>query len=182
LLQHEQLLPNQSTMSLVALSPQRLLGGTTTDAGTGGERKAKEAELYLLDVGTGEIAWRSAMVPAAQSITDLAPGPRGLVYGFSDRTRFFVFDPARREVVHTAELKDSFGPVVTGQGPRAFVRDRHGRTFTLFNRGIARIDDATFAFSWVTKSPVPVTAGGDILGDRIYFAGGSHLYSIGLPD
>lgn len=182
LLQHEQLLPNHSTMSLVALSPQRLLGGTTTDAGTGGERKAKEAELYLLDVGTGEIAWRSAMVPAAQSITDLAPGPRGLVYGFSDRTRFFVFDPARREVVHTAELKDSFGPVVTGQGPRAFVRDQHGRTFTLFNRGIARIDDATFAFSWVTKSPVPVTAGGDILGDRIYFAGGSHLYSIGLPD
>lgn len=182
LLHHKQLLPDQATMSLVALSPQKLLGGTTIEAGTGGERKAKEAELYILDLETGKITWRSAVEPGAQSITDLAPGPRGLVYGFSDRTRFLVFDPARREVVHTADLKDSFGPVVTGQGPRALIRDERGRTFVLFQRGVTRIDDASFALQWVAKSPVPATASGDILGGRLYFAGGSHLYSVALPD
>lgn len=182
LLTHEQLLPQQSTMSLVALADRRFLGGTTTGAGTGGERKAKEAELYEFDVATRTIAWHAAVFPGAQVYTDLGPGPRGLIYGFVDRTRFFVFDPVGRTVVHTAELKDTFGGVVTGQGPRALVRDERGRTFVLFAKGVARIDDASFAVSWVAKSPVTISAGGDALGGRIYFAGGSHVYSCALPE
>lgn len=182
LLTHEQLLPQQSTMSLVAVSETKFLGGTTTGAGTGGERKAKEAELYVFDVATKQIEWHAALFPGAQVYTDLGPGPRGLFYGFADRSRFFVFDPVKRAVVHTAELKEGFGAVVTGQGPRAFVRDGRGRTFVLFNKGIARIDEASFAVSWVAKSPVTISAGGDVLGGRVYFAGGSHLFSCALPD
>ncbi len=182
LLTHEQLLPQQSTMSLVALAGGKFLGGTTTGAGTGGERKAKEAELYEFDVAAQRIGWHAAVFPGAQVYTDLGPGPRGLIYGFVDRTRFFVFDPVQRAVVHSAELKDTFGGVVTGQGPRALVRDERGRTFVLFTKGVARIDDASFAVSWVAKSPVTISAGGDALGGRIYFAGGSHVYSCALPD
>ncbi|MBI5768371.1 MAG: hypothetical protein HZA93_11295 [Verrucomicrobia bacterium] len=182
LLTHEQLLPQQSTMSLVALSETKFLGGATTGAGTGGEKKAKEAELYVFDVTAKKIEWHAAVFPGAQVYVDLGPGPRGLVYGFVDRSRFFVFDPVERAVVHSAELKDSFGPVVTGQGPRALVRDERGRTFVLFTKGIARIDDASFAVSWVAKSPVPISSGGDVLGGRIYFAGGSHVVSYPLPE
>lgn len=52
LLRHTDILQWHSTMSLVALPDGKLLGGTTTDPGTGGERKAEQAELYLLDLAT----------------------------------------------------------------------------------------------------------------------------------
>ena len=42
-------------------------------------------------------------------------------------------------------MKGEFGCVVTGQGPRALVRDERGRTFVLFAKGVARIDDALAA-------------------------------------
>jgi streptogramin lyase len=182
LLTHEQLLPQQSTMSLVSLSATTFLGGTTTGAGTGGEKKAKEAELYVFDVSAKMIEWHAAIFPDAQTYTDLGPGPRGLIYGFVDRTKFFVFDPVKRAVVYTAELKETFGGVVTGQGPRALIRDERGLTFVLFTKGVARIDDRNFGVSWVAKSPIAISAGGDVLGGRIYFAGGSHVYSYALPE
>ncbi len=56
LLTHEKLIPQQSTMSLVALPDGKLLGGTTISPGTGGQYKADQAELYLLDLATKRIA------------------------------------------------------------------------------------------------------------------------------
>jgi streptogramin lyase len=181
-LTHEQLLPQLSTMSLVALTEGKFLGGTTTGAGTGGETKAKEAELYLFNLTARRIMWRAAVFPGAQSYTDLGTGPRGLIYGFVDRTKFFVFDPKTRRVVHTEELKATFGSVTTGQGPRALVRDERGRTFVLFTKSIGLIDDATFAVAKVATTPSPITAGGDVQGGRVYFAAGSHVHSFKLPD
>jgi hypothetical protein len=47
----------------------------------------------------------------------------------------------------------------------------------LFVKGIARIEPKSYAITMLAESPVPVSAGGDYLDGRIYFAGGSHLYS-----
>ena len=182
LLRHDEIAPLQSTMSLLARPEGNVLGGTTIAAGTGGEAKAKEAELYLLDAGKRRVVWRMVPFAGAQSYTDLGEGPRGLVYGFVDRTRFFVFDPAARRVVHSEELKEKFGSVVTGQGPRALLRDERGRTFVLFNRALARVDDANFSITEISRPPVAITAGGDILAGRLYFAAGSHMCSIALPE
>src|SRR5262249_53755173 len=110
LLTDKELIPDQSTMALVALSGNTLLGGTTTSPGTGGEKKAREAELYLLDTATKRLEWHAPVFPNAQSYTDMAPAPNGLVYGFADRTRFFVFDPAQRKVVHEQDTGAAFGP------------------------------------------------------------------------
>lgn len=182
LLTHEQLLPQLSTMSLVALPEGKFLGGTTTGAGTGGETKAKEAELYVFDVATRRIEWHQPLLPGVQTYTDLATGPRGLIYGFADRTRFFVFDPVKRTVVHASEVKATHGGIITGQGPRAFVRTERGAVFVLFTKSIARIDPESFAIVPVASSPVTITAGGDVLGGRLYFAGGSHVYSFPVPE
>jgi hypothetical protein len=180
LLEHTDLLPQQSTMSLVGLPGGKVLGGTTTGAGTGGEKKAREAELYVLDVATKTLEWHAAVFPGTQTYTDLGEGPRGLIYGYADSARFFVFDPQRRTVVHSAETRSKYGPIVTGQGPRAFVRDGE-RVYVLFTRGIARLDPETFALTWLANAPSPITAGGDVLAGRLYFAAGSHLFSYALP-
>jgi hypothetical protein len=182
LLTHEQILPDHSTLSLVTLPGGRLLGGTTTSPGTGGEKKAKEAELYLMDMATKRLEWHQALFPGVQGYTDLCLNPDGLVYGFADRSRFFVFDPAQRKVVHEEDTQAGFGPTASQQGPRVFVPGPKGEIYVLFVKGIARIEPRTFRITLLAASPVPVACGGDLLDGRIYFASGSHVYSYKLPE
>jgi hypothetical protein len=180
-LTHTDLLPEQSTMGLVALEEGLILGGTTTSPGTGGEKKATEAELYILDLATRKIEWHAVVYPGAQNYTDLCRGPRGLVYGIVDQSRFFVFDPRSREVVHEEMVRDTHGPTTSQQGPRVFVQDGAGHIYLLFVKGVAQVDPETFAVTMLAESPVPIGPGGDHLDGRIYFGSGSHVYSYQLP-
>jgi hypothetical protein len=182
LIEHTALLPEQATASLVALPGDKLLGGTTTEPGTGGEKKAKEAELYVMDMATGKIEWHQAVLPGVQDYTDMCSGPTGLVYGFTDRARFFVFDPAKRQVVHQEDAQAKFGLTCSQQGPRVFVFGRNGAIYILFVKGIAKLDPATFSMTLLAESPVPIGLGGDYLDGRIYFGNGSHVYSYKLAE
>ena len=179
---HTDILPNHSTQSLAALPNGKLLGGTTTSAGTGGEKKVAEAELYLIDMKTKQIEWHDVVFPGAQSYTDLCAAPNGLVFGIVDLKKFFVWDPVNRKVVHEADTNAQFGRTASQQGPRVFVTAPTGEIYILFVRGIARVDPKTFAVTLLAKSPVPVAVGGDFLDGRIYFSSKSHLYSYALPE
>ncbi|NLC57488.1 MAG: hypothetical protein GX774_11675 [Armatimonadetes bacterium] len=181
LIEHTEILPDHSTMSLVALPGGKLLGGTTTQPGTGGEKKANEAELYVMDLATHRVEWHQAVFPGAQDYTDLYRAPSGLIYGFADRTRFFVFDAETRKVVHEADTGAEFGPCVSHQGPRVFVPGRGNTLYVLFVKGIARVEPRTHRLTLLAESPVPISAGGDFLNGRIYFASGSHVYSYQVP-
>jgi streptogramin lyase len=177
LLEHTDILPEHSTMSLAPVPGGKLLGGTTTSAGTGGERKAKEAELYVMDLATKKVEWHAAVFPGAQGYTDLCAGPDGLVFGFADQKRFFVFDAANRKVIHEQDAGAKFGPTTSQQGPRVFVTDGKGGFYILFVKGIARLDPKTFEIKMLAQSPVPIAGGGDWLDRRIYFVNGSHVFS-----
>ena len=182
LLEHTDILPDQSTMSLAPLPDGKLLGGTTTSAGTGGEQKAREAELYIMDVETKRLDWHAAVFAGAQGYTDMCSGPNGVVYGVVDRRRFFVFDPGARRVVHRKELGAEFGPTTSQQGPRVFVTAPDGAVYILFTKGIAIVEPETYAIRLLAESPVPIGPGGDILNGRIYFGSGSHVYSYRVPE
>ena len=164
-------------MSLVALPAGKLLGGTTTSAGTGGEIKAKEAQLYVLDMATRKIEWQAVVFPGVQSYVDMCLGPDGLVYGFADYRRFFVFDAAARKVVYETDTEAEFGVTCSQQGPRIFVAAPDRRLFILFAKGIAQVEPGTFKIGMLAESPVPIGPGGDYLDGRIYFGSGSHVYS-----
>lgn len=179
LIEHTDIIPEHSTVSLVALPNGKLLGGTTTSAGTGGERKAKEAEIYIMDMATGRLEWRDVVFPGVQQYTNMCLRPDGLVYGVADRRRFFVFDAEKRKIIHEENTEAKFGTTNSHQGPRVFVLGPDKTTYMLFVKGIARIDPETFSITMLATSPVPIGAGGDILNGRIYFASGSHLYSYG---
>ena len=125
-------------MSLIALPDGNLLGGSTTDPGTGGERKAEEAELYVMDVDTRRVLWREVVFPGVQSYTDLCPGPGGVVYGIADRERFFVFDPDSRKVLRSEITAGSYGLTARQQGPRVFATTPSGSVYLLFIKGIVR--------------------------------------------
>jgi hypothetical protein len=188
LLSDSQLIPDQSTESLVALDGgKRILGGTTTSPGTGGQKKASQAELYILDFASKKIEWHAPLLPGVQEYTSLAIAPGGLVYGVADSHIFFVFDPAKRQIVHKKDTTKTLGKTAYQQGPRIFVKDpRHqstageSDTYMLLKKGIVRIDPKTHALKLIAASPVPAEVGGDYLDGNIYFASGSHLYSYQL--
>ncbi|HNR36398.1 MAG TPA: hypothetical protein PKO36_14545 [Candidatus Hydrogenedentes bacterium] len=181
LIEHTNILPEHSTMSLAVLPGGKLLGGTTTSPGTGGEKKANQAELYIMDMASKQVEWHEAVFPGVQEYTDLHAASNGLIYGIADRVRFFVFDAERRKVIHEEVTTGSFGLSSYQQGPRVFVADADGTLYMLFTKGIARVNLATHAIVLLAESPVPIGPGGDILDGRIYFGSGSHLYSYKIP-
>jgi hypothetical protein len=177
LLTHTDIIPHHSTISLAALPNGKLLGGTTTSPGTGGEKKATEAELYIMDIASKKLDWHQVVFPGVQEYSDMCMGPKGLIYGIADRKKFFVFDAAKRAVVYERDVAAELGPTTGQQGPRVFVRGSEGKIYVLFVKGIARVEPASYALTMLAESPVPIDAGGDYLDGRIYFASGSHLYS-----
>jgi len=173
------IITEQSTFSLVAIQKNKLLGGTTTSPGTGGEKKAKEAELYIMDIETKKIDWHQAVFSGAQTYTDMCLGGNGLIYGIVDYKRFFVFDPVRRKVIYDVDLVAKYGSLSAGQqqGPRVFVTAPNGTIYVLLRKGTARLDQNTHEIKILAESPVPIVIGGDYLDGRIYFGNGAHVYS-----
>lgn len=180
LLQDSTIIVDQSTMSMIELPRDKFLGGTTTTPGTGGEKKATEAELYIMDLDSKHLDWHKALLPEVQSYSDMCPGQDGLVYGITDLKKFFVFDPVKRVVVYQKDVESCFGRTVADQSPRIFVIGPKKEIYILFVRGIVRIEPATFKMTMIAESPIPINTGGDYLNGRIYFVSGSHLCSYKL--
>ncbi|WP_316809969.1 hypothetical protein [Pedobacter heparinus] len=172
---------DQSTISLVPLAKGLLLGGTTTEPGTGGEKKAKEAEVYIMDMASKKLLWHKALFPGVQEYTDMTVGKSGLIYGITDRKKFFVFDPVKKLIVHEKETTSYFGLTTYEQSPRVFVRGKDGAIYLLFVKGIVKVNPVSFEMTMIAESPAPIDAGGDYLDGRIYFISGSHLLSYVLP-
>ena len=135
LLTHTDIIPQHSTISLVALPKGKLLGGTTTSPGTGGEKKAKEAELYMMDMASKKLDWHQVVFPGVQEYSDMCMGPKGLIYGIADRKKFFVFDAAKRAVVYERDVAADLGLTTGQQGPRSSFADRKGRSTSSSSKG-----------------------------------------------
>ena len=181
LLTHEQLIEHHSVNSVAAFGEGKLLVGSTVSAGSGGERKASLAELYVFDMATRTIEWREPVLPGINGYNAMLKGPGDLVYVIADRRHLVVFDAARRAIVHQQDLEPSFGLTNSQQGPRVFVTTPEGDIYLLMVKGIARFDPKSYEVSMVAESPVAIGPGGDYLNGRIYFGNGSHLYSYELP-
>ena len=180
LLQDSVIVLDQSTMSMTALPGGKFLGGTTTAPGTGGEKKAKEAELYIMDVVSKKIEWHKAILPGVQTYSDLCTGPDGLIYGIADLKTFFVFDPVKRLIINQQDAAASFGNTLWAQSARIFVTGPKKEIYILFKKGIVKVEPGNFKLTMMAESPLPIDTGGDYLDGYIYFVSGSHLISYKL--
>ena len=178
---HTELLENLSIFSLVALPNGDLVGGTTTSPGTGGERLASEAELFVFDWENREVVWREAILPGVHHINELVLGPDGLVYGIGADSTLFVFDPEAREIVHEESLAD-YGAPAGSQARRSMVLDPDaGVIYMLFRDAIVELTPGTFEHRKLADTPVTVSAGIVLHEGRIYFSSTSYLWSYELP-
>lgn len=181
LLKDDEVVKDQTSMSLVPLPNGKLLGGTTTSPGTGGEKRAKEALLYIMDMAGKKIEWQEAIFPGVQEYSEMRMMPGDLVYGITDKRKFFVFDPAVKKVVYTKDISAEFGPTTAEQSPRIFVDGPKGELFILFAQGaIVQVIPETYEMKLIAIAPGPIKAGGDYADGRIFFVSGSHLMSYKL--
>lgn len=91
-----------------------VLVGTSTAGGSGTtEIRTKEAVLYLWNTRTKAVEWQGVPLPGAQTVSNLAAGGDGLIYGSttvkqaddSQPSELFAFDPRTRTVVGRTKLE-----------------------------------------------------------------------------
>jgi len=181
-LRHIDVVPGLSTAALATLPGGRVLGGTTTAAGTGGVRADGEAGLYELDPTTLAVTPRGAPVAGARAITDLIHDDvADLVYGVVDLQTLLIWHAPSGAVVATRDLRHlGLGPAISPQGPGAFVRAPDGRVLLVLQRGVVRVDPRALDVDVIATSPVLLTVVGGVLEGRLVVAGGSHLYSLAI--
>lgn len=177
-LTHEDMHPHQSTMALVALRDGNLVGGTTVAPGTGGERLAQAAELYLFDWERRAVVWREALTGWA--FVDLLLAPDGLVYALDTNATLLVFDPVAREVLHRESLAE-YGRLAGGQAPRVMTLDPEGAICVLFQHAIVRLVPGSLEHRKLADSPVQISTGIALHEGRVWFSSGPRLWSYRLP-
>jgi len=176
LITHEQIIPYHSTLTMEVLPSGDLLGGTSVLTPGGGHPQAQEAVLYVMDWKARRIVFQAAPVPGAAAVLSTELGPDGRVYGLAAGSIFFVFDLGGKEVIHREDLS-SYGDV-----PKStpLVRGPDGHLYAAFTDAIVRIDPGTLRHEKLAAPPVPISAGIVSHRGRLYFASGSHVWSLDL--
>lgn len=176
-LTHSSVVVNQSTLSLVTIDSNQILGGTTISPGTGGETIATEAELYLMDLDTKTVTWHSPVISNIGKFSQLCMTSSGLVYGIADRATFFVFNPATKAVVYSHSLG---GSIPYQQGQRALVRYENN-IYIIYNESIRQVNPNTYEIVTLAETPVNTNSGGCYLAEEIFFSSDSKLYGYEIP-
>ncbi len=174
LVTHEQLMPSHCIKAMVPLDNGDIVCGSSTSGGHGSGRVQGEAVLFILDWATKKISFQTVPVSGATEIGLMARGSDGMVYGLAGTT-LFVFDPAKKEVVHTAGLSEYGGGSVNGMG-----RGSDGNIYLTMTKAVVRVKPGSFEVEKIADAPGTITAGIAVIGGRVYFAIGSHLWSCQL--
>jgi hypothetical protein len=176
LIRHTELVRDQSTYQLAALPTGDVVAGTNISGGHGTRPVAKEGMLYILDWKTKTVTYRTVPVPGAEGVDGLVTAGDGLVYAITTPPTFFVFDPATKNIVHRQDLtqygKIAYNGLRTGPD---------GRIYAVMAKALLRITPGTFAVEKLATPPAPTRAGTAVVGGRLYFIIGTHLWSLGLP-
>lgn len=166
------LLHNQSFVSLAQWN-SNIVGGTTTEGGGGSHPTEKDAHVILWDASRKKPVWDLIPFLGATSITDLITTRTGTIYGIAigqKQQTLFAIDPRHAQIIATEALP--FHNVAYNSV--ALAPD--GSIWGLAEEGIFRIDDDKHQARLVAPSPVPITGGFALRGNRIYFVSGSDVY------
>lgn len=186
------LLPDQGVMSLAQLADGNILVGGTTDPGTGGERKAANASLAILDLEQKKKIFELEIAGSAR-IDDLLRGEDGLIYGIStdngsgNQQTFFVFDPVARKVARKTQIPSTHGGRAPGTlAPRVLLagKGEKGRLYAVQRKAVVSIDPASLKIDSVLEAPAGKSFSAVIAGqgDRLYLTDGTNLLSFPMPE
>lgn len=174
MLGHEQVIPEQSTVSLAVLPEGIVIGGTSIETPGGGHSSSKEAVLYAWDWASRSVTGSWVPIAGAREISGLCPGHGGDVYGITSDSILFRFDVKQGKVVSRHDLS-SWGSVVRN-GMMASSRDGKPIVIGLLSRSLFMITAGFDDPVRVAALPVPATCGLARIGNDIYYAAGAELW------
>ncbi len=193
-LTHKELVPDSSTMAITALPNGDLLCGASPEGGHGTNPVHDRAMLYILDWNTRKVIWKSDPLRMA-TLENIAIGSDGLYYcmggdslkrnepapdgqyGFvGGEGVLAVFDAARREIVHYADLS-KHGKYTSNQ---AMLAGPDGKIYLALTIALLRIHPLNFKIETLAIPEGGIQAGLGIVGKRVYFASRGHLMSVGI--
>lgn len=170
------IVPNQSIASLASIERLNLLAaGSSIHGGTGTQAIEKEAKLILWDPKEEKKIFEITPVPDAKTILSLASTDDGILYGITDNEKVFVFDSETKEMKKVLDLEFK-KPIATSLhlGPSR-------KLYGLSSETVFVVDPKDDRISFLGKSPVPIHSGMAILGLKIYFGSGAHLWEFEIP-
>lgn len=167
---------NQAIASVCALPNGLLVFGTSTEGGPGTKPLTKEAALFGWDPRTRAKVWENTPVPDEASISNLAAGKNGLVYGSAGEW-IFVFDPVNRTMLSKRKLWEGRvaragmltledGRVVAMSGPAALF---------------IRYADGLWNVQQFGKADAPITCGKAVVDGWLYAACDKRLVRCRIP-
>ncbi len=173
---YRHVIPNQSIASLAYSRKWDLLAaGSSIRGGNGTRPVEKEAKLILWDPKEEKKIFEVVPVSEAKTILSLAATEDGMIYGITDNGKGFVLDVEKRVLKKIFELgfKDPLEVSLQG-GPE-------GRLYGLAQEAIFSVVPPSDEVSLIARPPVSIESGMAILGRKIYFGSGAHLWEFELP-
>jgi len=172
ILEHDAVVPHQATTTLAMVGETMLLGATSVETPGGATRFANDAVVYLLDVAAARVTHTGVPVPGVATWSAAASGADGLVRLVSAEGLCVFVDPGSLEAVGPVQRLD-LGPAAYGSG---ITTDE--ALLVVHRDGVARSGLQDNTIEVVYRSDRPLTAGGAVVGDRLYVASGSHLLEL----
>lgn len=174
------LIPNRDLVSyhsvfcLDNLDAGRIVAGTSTFTPGGAHQRERSAALFVLDTTTMAIERMLIPVEGSEQITACLVDRTGAVHGVTNRSVYFVWNPASGEVAKREDCGRFGAPVQMGG-----VRDAEGGLYLLFERAITRIDTEARSPTLVHTPSRSITVGGAALAGSVYFACAQELRCFG---
>ncbi|MBN2311161.1 MAG: PQQ-like beta-propeller repeat protein [Candidatus Hydrogenedentes bacterium] len=176
-IENDAILPGHSAITLKALPNGDVVGGTSIEAPGGGHEIATAGRLFVMDWQERKVVFDIEPVPGAREINCIEVDASGKVYGLSNTGQFFVFEPATRQIVHTADVSAYGSPLRPNQ---SLIRTPGGQVLMLLSRTLLEIAPDSFSVSVMAQLPEGATAGTAVVNGRIYYAAGAHVWSCAL--
>ncbi|MNI28969.1 hypothetical protein D3C73_827740 [compost metagenome] len=174
--ENDRVVPNQSTLSLGALSCGNVIGGTSIETPGGAEPMAVEAVLYRFDWLERRVTEQWTPIPGAREISLLVVDAQDRVHALTSDSIYFVFDPAQGSLLYQQDLS-KWGKVV--RNGLLLVNDSSGQQMLigLLSQGLFRVQPDIMNPQLVSLLPKEATSGIALLQGDIYYGCGSELWS-----
>lgn len=173
LIQHTELIPDQSTVALAETQDGTLIGGTSIETPGGAEPKAKTACIYAFD-------WKSQQVLNSWKLRDdireyslLLTDARGWIHTITSCSAYFVWDPVNEKIIHEANLS-AWGTIVR-QGWQ--LCEEEECIYGVLSEAIFKIPLNSLQPERIAIPPSEITAGFVKLNNELFFALSTHLWS-----
>lgn len=176
LLPHTDLIENHSIRCMEPLPDGDIVCGTSVSGGHGTSPVADDAVICVLDWEAKTVSQHDVPVKDLSEIRSIVRGPEGLLYCLGTNGLLFSYDLQSQGIIAQADLSD-YGSVAVNPmtlGPE-------GNLYVVLRDAVLQVGIDGLEVAKICDAPGPINAGIGLVDGRVYFARGSHLWSVPVP-